>query len=95
MRKLIFILVLFFSTSVFGEEKCNLIEEIFTDKCKEEKLFGLPVVEEPKPNQRIFANCKIANVKENMTKNAVFGIVNACREKAKDPSIIDWIRYGW
>ena len=95
MRKLLFIIVLFFSTSVFGEEKCNLIEKIFSNKCDTELVIPDILKKEPEPNKRIFANCKISNVKENMTKNAVFGIVNACREKAKDPSIWDWIRYGW
>ncbi len=45
MRKLLFIIVLFFPISVLAEEKCNLIEEIFTDKCKVEKLGGgLPLL---------------------------------------------------
>jgi hypothetical protein len=93
MRRLIFIIVLFFSTSVFAEIKCGkLLEDLGLCEDTKKNIFGDKVIE---PNQRIFSNCKIANIKENMTKNAVFGIVNACREKAKDPSIWDRIRYGW
>lgn len=95
MRNLLFIIVLFFSTSVMAQEKCNLVEEIFSDKCDTELVIPDILKNEPKANKRIFANCRIANVKENMTVNAVNSIDNACKDKAIDPSIWDWIRYGW
>ncbi len=95
MRKLLFIIVLFFSTSVLAHEKCSLVQEIFSDKWDTDLVIPDILKEEPKANKRIYANCRIANVKANMTVNAVNSIHNACKDKAKDPSIWDWIRYGW
>ena len=95
MKKLVFILFLFFSTSVFAQEKCGeLLEGL--GLCKNTELIIPDILKkEPEPNKRIFANCIIARVKPNMTNAAVGDIRRACKEKAKDPSIIDWIRYGW
>ena len=95
MRKLIFIVFLFISTSVFAQEKCGeLLEGL--GLCKNTELIIPDILNnEPEPNKRIFANCIIARVKANMNTAAVGDIRRACREKAKDPSIIDWIRYGW
>lgn len=81
--------------SVLAQEKCGeLLEGL--GLCKNTELIIPDILKkEPEPNKRLFANCLIARVKPNMTVNAVNNIRYACREKAKDPSIWDWIRYGW